>query len=212
MLRKFVPLLIALAMSPTMALAETGNVGIEDVSNLQEIKDAHGKTHSLGLINKKQKHGVLFWSPKLAKTSAKDAGFDLRAKNCVAPIRDQSNCGSCWAFAATGALESQVLLSQSTSMDLAEQILVSCSGAGSCAGGYPSSASSYIQSTGLPGESSYPYTATNGSCSNALASWQNNTQKIWSYLGVSANASAIETAISTYGPVVTTFAVYNDFS
>jgi len=46
--------------------------------------------------------------------------------------------------------------------DLAEQILVSCSGAGSCAGGYIDRASDFIRDTGLPDESVYPYAATDG--------------------------------------------------
>ncbi|MBU2529586.1 MAG: hypothetical protein KKD35_00995, partial [Elusimicrobia bacterium] len=58
--------------------------------------------------------------------------------NYVTNVRNQEKCGSCWAFAMTGGLESYVLLSQNipgTDLDLSEQIMLSCSGAGSCNGG-----------------------------------------------------------------------------
>ncbi|NTU41825.1 MAG: hypothetical protein HGA78_01980, partial [Nitrospirales bacterium] len=53
----------------------------------------------------------------------------------VTPVKNQGSCGSCWAFAVTAALESQVMMSTGgLPIDISEQILVSCSGAGSCSG------------------------------------------------------------------------------
>jgi C1A family cysteine protease len=132
----------------------------------------------------------------------------------VTPVRNQGSCGSCWAFAVTAALESYTLIANNQpngNLDLSEQTLVSCGNAGSCSGGYISSASSYFKSTGLPVESCYPYTAANGSCSSACANWQSSAYKIANYGSVSANAANLENAITNYGPVVTTMAVYNDF-
>jgi C1A family cysteine protease len=144
--------------------------------------------------------------------------LDWRNNNYVTPVRDQGNCGSCWAFATTGALESYLLMRSSQleldSIDLSEQILVSCSRAGSCNGGYIDRASDFIRDTGLPVDLCYPYTATNGSCRKACNDWRSNTYWIdsWFYVATtSPTADAIKNALYEYGPLVATMDVYSDF-
>jgi len=146
----------------------------------------------------------------------------------VTPIRDQGSCGSCWAFATTAALESQYLMSTKgvgqPTLSLSEQILLSCSIAGNCsAGGYIQLASNFIQSTGLPLAACIPYTEgswTSGpdtTCSTATKGcpyWQSDTYSIngWGWVATTApTAAALENALNTYGPLVTTMNVYSDF-
>jgi C1A family cysteine protease len=138
----------------------------------------------------------------------------------VTPVRNQGSCGSCWAFAATAAAESAWVIAQNWSgmnLNLSEQILVSCSGAGDCGGGYIGSASNYIKNTGLPEEACFSYKAldcndsTPVCCNQACPDWTDSTYRTDGYAGVSATVDSIKSAINTNGPLVTTMAVYNDF-
>jgi len=142
--------------------------------------------------------------------------------NFVTPVRNQGGCGSCWAFATTAALESSVLRAANTpgvDLNLSEQVLVSCgtsggSDAGSCAGGVIQYASNYIRDTGLPLESCYPYTGGDGSCGSACGTYNTATYTItgWADVtGTSPTVSAIRDALVSYGPLVTTMDVYEDF-
>ena len=99
--------------------------------------------------------------------------------------------------------------------DRAEEILLSCSGAGSCGGGI-SGTRRYIRGTGLPPESYFPYTVTgtDDTCGLAAAGWQTATRQIttWAYVNTApANLAAIKTALVSNGPLVTTMDVYADF-
>jgi len=156
---------------------------------------------------------------------AAPSGFDWRSiggQNFVTPVRNQGGCGSCWAFATAAALESSTLRSNNTpglNLDLSEQVLVSCgtsgsNDAGSCSGGVIQYASDYIRDTGLPLETCYPYTATDGTCGSACGTYNTDTYRIasWAYVTTtSPTVSAIRSALLNYGPLVTTMDVYEDF-
>ena len=131
--------------------------------------------------------------------------------NFVTGIRNQKKCGSCWSFALTGGLESYVMRTRNTpgaDLDLSEQVLLSCSGVGSCSGGTLDA--DYLQTTGLPPETDYPYIASDGTCSAAANGWQNETYKIDSWGSVSHSLASMKSALAKYGPLPTAMMVYED--
>ncbi|KUG23362.1 peptidase c1a, papain [hydrocarbon metagenome] len=132
----------------------------------------------------------------------------------VTPVKEQSECSDCWAFASTAALESNKLISGNTPgvfLDLSEQTLNSCSGAGSCSGGYIDAAANFLRDIGLPLEACNPYTATDGMCSVSCSDWLINPYKISGWYKVNPAVEAIKYALYNYGPVVALMAVNTDY-
>ena len=153
-------------------------------------------------------------APALPLTEAAEAiipkRYDWREHHAVSGVRDQGQCGSCWAFSMTQALESQVMIASKSSEDprLSEQVMVSCSGVGSCNGGKMNA--SFIQTVGLPPESDYPYTATDGSCSAAKSGWQQRAHRIGSWYSVPHNLAAVKNALVAHGPLPITLDLRKD--
>ena len=95
--------------------------------------------------------------------------FDWRnwnGKNWVSPVKDQAQCGSCWAFSAIGSVEAKHNLTFPAAMDtpnidLSEQQLLSCGGAGGCLGGFVTGALAFIRDKHIVYENAFPYKSQN---------------------------------------------------
>jgi len=84
----------------------------------------------------------------------------------VTPVKNQGNCGSCWAFGATGSWESRWALATGTLNSLSEQELIDCVPTENCElGGFSDAAFSWgIQNGGDALEKDYSYVGRDGSC------------------------------------------------
>ncbi|WP_316576842.1 C1 family peptidase, partial [Klebsiella pneumoniae] len=94
------------------------------------------------------------------------ATVDWRDQGAVTPVKDQGQCGSCWSFSTTGALEGAHFIKTGSLPSLSEQQLVDCSTENSgCNGGVVQWAYDYLKSCGgSQTESSYPYEAIDNVC------------------------------------------------
>jgi len=105
-----------------------------------------------------------------AGSEAAPQSFDWRTKNMVTPVKDQGQCGSCWAFSVTENIESVYCkannLDCTTFPPLAPQEIVDCDNTDQgCDGGDPPTAYAFvIQEGGMEDNSDYPYTAQDGNC------------------------------------------------
>ncbi|OQX89462.1 MAG: hypothetical protein B6D65_03095, partial [candidate division Zixibacteria bacterium 4484_93] len=150
--------------------------------------------------------------PHILEGPPPKASLDWRNKdghNWVTPIRDQGDCGSCWAFSVVGTEESQILIGLNkpgmrTTLDLSEQFVVSCeSDCYACCGGYTDLASDYLRDAGTPDEACFPYYSS-GYCDNhdvshtlpcndRCSDWANRTKKICSWTWVNEGQSVSQT-------------------
>lgn len=91
------------------------------------------------------------------------ASIDWRTQGAVNAIKDQGQCGSCWAFSTVGALEgTSALFGEKKLQSFSEQQLVDCStsfGNQGCNGGLMDNGFEYVQKNGITNEDKYAYVA-----------------------------------------------------
>jgi len=146
------------------------------------------------------KKGSLFMAPSnmVAPTE-----MDWRKEGYVTPVKNQGQCGSCWAFSTVASLEGQHFKKTGELVSLSEQNLVDCSrkfGNMGCSGGLMDQGFQYIKANhGLDTEESYPYKARNGRCKyNAAHVGATDT----GYTDIpNGDEQALTDALATVGPI-----------
>lgn len=128
---------------------------------------------------------------------------DWRKQGLVTPVKNQGQCGSCWAFSATGSVEGQHKKKTGKLVSLSEQNLMDCSGEEGnqgCDGGLMDNAFEYIKKNGgIDTEACYPYEGSEGTCrfrKDCIGA------TVTGYVDVpSGDEDALQKAVGTIGPV-----------
>jgi C1A family cysteine protease len=169
------------------------------------IKELCGLVEPMDWFVKAKEMSISAQHPAMLKSLETEVGlpaqWDWRLQNGVTPVRDQRNCGSCWAFGTIATFESLLLIKETMSTDLSEQHLVSCNTSGwGCNGGWW--AHDMLVSPGAVLETDFPYEAADVACGGP---YNYPYQLIgWAYVDGDNKIPTVDKmkeAIYTYGPV-----------
>ncbi|CAO4386669.1 unnamed protein product [Caenorhabditis nigoni] len=149
---------------------------------------------------KEEKNAVRFEGSVLSSGVKRPASIDWRDQGKLTPIKNQGQCGSCWAFATVAAIEAQHAIKKGNLVSLSEQEMVDCDGRNNgCSGGYRPYAMRFVKENGLETEKSYPYSALKH---DQCMLHQNDTKVyIDDYRMLSTSEEDIADWVGTKGPV-----------
>jgi len=174
---------------------QTFQMGVNQFTHLtfDEFKDAvHiGGTRIPNL--RRNPHGPMHVAKEGEKLASE---LNWVTKGAVTPVKNQGNCGSCWSFSATGAMEGGRWVAGHGLTSLSEQQLVSCDTVdGGCNGGWMDDAFNFaLGNGGICSEESYPYTSgttgKSGSCSSGCSAVDNTKPSGWTDVDGTKNGEA----------------------
>ncbi len=191
------------------------NKSIKEITGAFDVKP--DPRDSISMKNDKSASSL----PASIKRSADMKAFNWRDINMMTPVKNQQQCGSCWAFSGMAVYESVYKIMHGKELDLSEQYVVDClegvtaagvhADCGSCSGGNVPFLFRTMITSGVPLESQFPYQGKNTSCSkiNADMPYRVKQQGYVSYNPPSVKE--IKEAICKYGPVFSSLKVTNLF-
>ena len=125
--------------------------------------------------------------------------FDWVGKGVVTPVKDQGQCGSCWAFSTTGSIEGAYAIASGNLVSLSEQQLIDCSGSfgnQGCNGGIYFYSFDYAKKNSICSEKDYSYSGSDGVCKKCKG-----VTKVNSYVEVTPNSETSLQQAVLQGPV-----------
>ncbi|KAJ6760822.1 CYSTEINE PROTEASE FAMILY C1-RELATED [Salix purpurea] len=175
--------LVVLSLALVLGIAESLDFHEKDLESEESLWDLyerwrshHTVSTSLGLYMLDQRLNIIgcfcgtlrgngsFMYEKVDKVPA---SVDWRKKGAVTAVKDQGQCGSCWAFSTIVAVEGINYIKTNKLVSLSEQELVDCDTAENqgCNGGLMEDAFEFIKKKGgITSESNYPYKGKDGKC------------------------------------------------
>jgi len=134
----------------------------------------------------------------MEEVAVTEDAIDWTTKGAVNPIKNQGQCGSCWAFSTVGTLESAYQISTGKLYSLAEQQLVDCDRQDNgCSGGWPHTAyDGYFSGAGVCSEDSYTYTARDGTCQDSSCDVKLPQGTVTGHKNVGQTSSGLKSALS----------------
>ena len=149
--------------------------------------------------------GEVAFAPQRVRTPLPDH-YDMRGLGLLTPIKDQGNCGSCWAFGATNVLETMAAKKFGVLVNLSEQQIVSCAtqkGVAGCNGGNSIGAWAYTQQKSQVTSKSYPYVSGLNDHSGKCKETEGKDRMVAATAGykVIRNEDDIRAALVEIGPV-----------
>ena len=124
---------------------------------------------------------------------------DWRTKGIVTDVKNQQQCGSCWAFSATGSMEAQHALKKGSLVAFSESQLIDCDKSDSgCNGGLMDDAFKYVISNGIETEITYPYIPHKEKCRYNASSVVGGFN---GYIDVKGGESGLKEAVASVGPI-----------
>lgn len=140
-----------------------------------------------------------------------EISYDARDEGIVTSAKNQGSCGSCWAFATVGAMESHLLKQYGVGPeDLSEQQQVSCNTAMYGCDGGNSNAIRYWENKGPVDEGYFGYTANDATACIEEAAAQLG-YRVTDYHTVAATTAEFKNSLKTNGPSYWRYMVHDDF-